>query len=748
MPLSFWRKTASDWRTRLWLSALLLVLGLAAGRLELFRELEWRTEGALLRLRSAFGPAPHEDLRLVGIDDDSIREFGQWPFLRSYHYTLLERLGKDPATRPAVLSWDIPFVDRVYEWAFDQAFADVVRALEYPVVFGASFDPEALGLKADGELKTRPVPLARVSERPELAVLPDHRGARLPLPVLLEAGGGVAFSDAEPDSDGVVRRVPLVVRVGDEVFPGLVLETLLRYWKLNYSAVEIQPGVALVVRDGDRERARVPIDAQGCHRLNHRHEHSTPERPRGLPTLGYAEVYNALQARYAEGRADATLPGLGGKIVLVGQVATRLTDIGPSPLSDESAKVMVHLNALDNILRADYRRDLPLAPVLVGALFLGLGLGWMLEKRGVPALALGAFVAAARVRNAAAALLVGVSVMTPLALPLGALLLQQAAFATLKAREEEAKRDRIRGMFATYVAPALVDRMQRGEEPRLGGVEEEITAYFSDIESFSSFAEQLSPPRLVELMNEYLSACTEIVQAEGGTLDKYIGDALVAMYGAPLPLPHHGHRAVVAALRVHERCAELRAKWRAEQAEKGWPEIVAHLQTRIGLNLGPAVVGNMGSDTRFNYTMMGDTVNLAARMESGAKVYGVYTLVTESVVEASRRAEPGAVIFRPLDRIVVKGRTQPVAIFEAMALRASVGDAARRFEECAGHFAAGMDRYYRQDWEGARARFARSAMQEVYTLNNPSKVMLARIELMQARPPGKDWDGVWRMTTK
>jgi adenylate cyclase len=290
--------------------------------------------------------------------------------------------------------------------------------------------------------------------------------------------------------------------------------------------------------------------------------------------------------------------------------------------------------------------------------------------------------------------------------------------------------------------------VQSGEEPRLGGVEEEITAYFSDIESFSSFSEKLSPKQLVELMNEYLSACTDIVQAEGGTLDKYIGDALVAMYGAPLVLPNHGHRAVVAALRVHRRCAELRAKWKAEQAEKGWPDIVANLQTRIGLNLGRAVVGNMGSHTRFNYTMMGDTVNLAARMESGAKAYGVYTLVTESVVEASRRAEPGAVLFRPLDRIVVKGRSQPVAVFEAMALRADAEASGGRMAECATLFSEGLERYHAQHWDGARERFERSLGLEAHQKNNPSKVMLKRVELMRARPPGPDWDGVWTMESK
>ena len=286
--------------------------------------------------------------------------------------------------------------------------------------------------------------------------------------------------------------------------------------------------------------------------------------------------------------------------------------------------------------------------------------------------------------------------------------------------------------------------VESGEEPKLGGVEEEITAYFSDIEGFSGFSEKLTPPQLVELMNEYLTACTDIVQAEGGTLDKYIGDALVAMYGAPLALPNHAHAAVIAALRVQKRGTELRKKWKHEP-EKNWPEIVTRLQTRIGLNTGRAVVGNMGSHTRFNYTMMGDTVNLAARMESGAKAYGVYTMITEATRAESARVAPEAVLFRRLDRIVVKGRSQAVEIHEAMALAADVTPAMR---ECAEWFERGLDFYWMQDWAEATACFQNSLRCELHPGHSPSDVLLERVALMRAKPPGPEWDGVWRMTSK
>jgi adenylate cyclase len=611
---------------------------------------------------------------------------------------------------------------------------------------GAFTDPAARGIFSQGKAATT-LGVTKPLVLPEevMRALPDMAGMQIPILPLLKTTRFVLL-DADADEDGVIRKIPLIVRVGDRVFPGLAMGTLMTYWHAGPDKLDVKLGDRIIVRTAQGDQ-RIPIDERGFYHLNYRYEMRPEGGTEGIPVASYQKTLDELYPWAAFGDAMPKLP-VSGKILVVGQTATGLTDIGPSPLRSQSGKVLVHLNAIENILRGDYLVRTPAWPGLVLMLVIGLGTAWVLDRtRGYYYTIVAGLLVVAAVGNWG--LLIAANLMVPLAVPLVAFGVQQAAVTMLKIREEQANRDRIRGMFATYVSPALVDRMVRsGEEPKLGGVEEEITAYFSDIESFSSFSEKLKPQQLVELMNEYLTACTDIVQAEGGTLDKYIGDAVVAMYGAPLVLPNHGHRAVVAAMRVHRRCDELRAKWKAEQAEKGWPDIVTNLQTRIGLNVGRAVVGNMGSHTRFNYTMMGDTVNLAARMESGAKAYGVYTLVTESVVEASRKAEPDAVLFRPLDRIVVKGRTQPAAVFEAMALRADAEATGGRLKECATVFAEGLAKYYAQDWEGALALFTRSAELEAHEKNNPSKVMLERVALMRAHPPGADWDGVWRMTSK
>lgn len=315
---------------------------------------------------------------------------------------------------------------------------------------------------------------------------------------------------------------------------------------------------------------------------------------------------------------------------------------------------------------------------------------------------------------------------------------------------EQKEKQRIRGMFSSYVAPALVERMiESGQEPRLGGDEVYITAFFSDIQSFSSFSEQLQPGELVELINEYLSAMTDIITDEEGTLDKYIGDAIVAFFGAPLPQEDHAYRACVTSQLIQQRLAGLREKWKAEGDR--WPGIVHHMQNRIGLNTGFMLTGNMGSTRRFNYTMMGDNVNLAARCESGAKSYGVYTMVTE---ETKKEAEKygDRCVFRYLDRIVVVGRTQPVNVYEITGLKE---DMPPSVPECIELFENGTEAYLKLDWEKAVELFEQSSRLEPHKpgdspliKTNPSLVYLERCRKMALHPPDEEWNGVYVMETK
>jgi len=306
-------------------------------------------------------------------------------------------------------------------------------------------------------------------------------------------------------------------------------------------------------------------------------------------------------------------------------------------------------------------------------------------------------------------------------------------------------------MFGSYLSPLVVQQMVEAETtPELGGVTEEITAYFSDIQGFSAFSEKLSAAQLVELLNEYLTACTDIVQEERGTLDKYIGDAVVAMYGAPLKLEDHAYRACASALRVQEKQAKLRQKWMSEGPK--WPELVHAMRTRIGLNTGPCMIGNMGSRSRFSYTMMGDDVNLAARMESGAQAWGVYTMVSETTRIACEVGERCPMLFRALGKIQVKGRSRPVPIHELVGWRDEIGD-----EVVAGlaEFERGLACYRERRWDEALGYFEKSDRVEPYQperdkgiSTNPSRVYQRIVRDLATRELPADWDGIYTMPSK
>ena len=730
---------------------LLLGVGLGwVGNSGPLRRLEWLTEDLRLQARARVDtPVPTGKIVLLAVDEKSLATQGQWPFARSVHGQIMEWLGKAPEVRPAGMSWDFVFTEESYKPEIDQLFAASLVKVGYPIVMGAFSTVAATGTWTQGKSVehlglTRPLVLP-----PEVVTaLPDSRGVQIPIVPLLDVTR-FALLDADADADGVVRKVPMVVRAGKQVFPSLVLGTLMAYWKIEPEAVEVWPGDSVILKTGDGVR-RVPIDQQGFYRLNYRYELPSKEFPVGIASVSYQDIYETLVpwGLYDDKRPDVPVAG---KIVVVGETAAGLTDIGPSPLRGESPKVLVHLNALENILRDDYLRSVPRWPGLAALLLAGVWAAWVLDRYKfraylvvVPALlvvAIGGTYFALQLGN----------FMIPLAVPLVAFGLQQTVVTALKIREEQAQRERIRRMFGSYVSPELVRRMVEARaEPQLGGHEDEITAFFSDIQGFSSFSEVLTPVDLVELLNEYLGSMTDILQEQGGALDKYIGDAIVAMFGGLVPLADHARKACETAARMQLRQAELRARWKS-QGDR-WPPLVHAMRTRIGLNSGPVVVGNMGSKHRFNYTMMGDVVNLAARCESGAKSFGVYTLVTEETVKLAKKAGC-ACVFRSLDRIVVKGKTLPVEVYELAAL--SPEHLPEGGARCMELFAEGRAHYLKQNWAEAIRCFEEAAPLEPLqpgrddgVENIPSLLMKARCEKLREHPPGVGWDGVYKMTSK
>jgi len=447
-----------------------------------------------------------------------------------------------------------------------------------------------------------------------------------------------------------------------------------------------------------------------------------------------------------------------GAVVLIGPVDPLLQDLAPTPFDrDPVPKVGLHGNVLKTIISELYIRRPPawttwgfvigLSAIVTGLAVLG-GARSLIAKLAAVVM-MGGFIAGAFYLFAAMQLVI------PLAAPVGAAFTTGFAATLWQLVNEEKQKGRIKNMFGTYLAPALVNQMVESRtDPQLGGHEEVITAYFSDIQEFSTFSEVMTPKKLVELMNEYLTACTDIVQEEKGTLDKYIGDAVVTIFGAPLSVPDHAYRACVATVRVQQKIDELRAKWTQGVDSEGqpWPEKVHKFRARLGLNTGPVIVGNMGSRSRFSYTMMGDNVNLAARMESGAKAWGAFTMVTEATKIECEKFGGDHVVFRQLAKIVVKGRSLPVTTYEVTGLKETVTEQTR---ECLRIFAAGLERYYARDWDDALALFEQSAKIEPLVVGvapgvkgNPSTVYIGICKEYKKDPPPADWDGVYVMHEK
>lgn len=695
----------------------------------------------------------------VDVDSQSLDEIGNFPWNRSFFSRVSEALIEKAGVK--AVGFDFVLSDNGVPESVDQAklVAGNREFARYlwkgpPVVLAASYSASVFR-DINGKKKYRDLPLLSR----ELGPIEQLEPPELPA---FNVGRSIPFNPPNigliDTLDGGTRWVALFTPSNVHTYYHMSLVLARLYYGLGPDAYQIhEDRIDLVGPDGV-VRLSVPLRDRQLLEVNWFSPWIDEENN---PRLGFSTVYNYAEMLRSEdpeeratGEAFFAQEDWKDAVVLVGPVDPLLQDLGPTPFDEVPVpKVGVHGNLLKTIVSGKFIRHL--APWAVNSIVFGLTL----------LVALLALTGGSRSVLAKVLALLGVALyiglgfqffrtsnlLLPMIAPLGAAFTTSFAALIWQVVEEQKQKSRIKGMFGTYVSPELVNSMvESGEDPQLGGHDAEITAYFSDIQSFSTFSEKLGSGPLVELMNEYLTACTDIVQAEGGTLDKYIGDAVVAMFGAPIPMQDHAYRACVATQRVHLKLQELREKWKGEGDK--WPRIVWEMQSRIGLNTGVSMIGNMGSRTRFNYTMMGDNVNLAARMESGAKSWGVYTLCTESTKLACEKHGGDHVVFRPLGRIVVKGRTQPVPIYEIVGLKENVS---AQMHECIAIFEQAMQRYYARDWAGALDLFAKSRDLEHNVpgqipgvVSNPSLVYLDITRHYQAESPPEDWDGVYVMKEK
>ena len=585
---------------------------------------------------------------------------------------------------------------------------------------------------------------------------PDHQVGPPELPAysVLGPNGHVGLIDTIGND---VRFVPFFAKatIPAHTYLPMSLKLALLYLGLEETAVDIKNDVISIRKPDGSIAASLPLF------LNQLAEPNWFTAWEGKGDF-HASIFNVIA--YGQMLGDGTeeqkvvakkfFEQFRDSVVLIGPVDPLLKDLSPMPLSGSGPvpRVSIHGNLLKTILsgKSIHRPPVWLNIAIIFTLgFVASSFSFLPANYSSYSKVTGAVTVSSYILGAFW-IFSTQDVILPLVAPVGAALTCAFTGALLDLTRMKQQKRRLQGMFGTYLSPNLVNKMiESGEEPTLGGIDAEITAFFSDVQGFSAFSEILTPQQLVGLMNEYLSGMTDILMESGCYVDKYIGDAIVGIFNAPVHLEKHALQACIVTQLLHKRLAALRSKWASEGNK--WPPIVSRMQMRIGMNTGFATVGNMGSSRRFSYTMMGDTVNLAARCESGSKSYGAYTMITGETMRAAAK-EGDECVFRFLDNIIVKGRKEPAEMYEVVCLRS---DLTEEISRCLDVYAQGIQHYLAQRWDEATTAFQESAKMEPNrpdknpdSPSTPSLVMLERTLSLKVNPPGTDWDGVFKMQSK
>lgn len=523
------------------------------------------------------------------------------------------------------------------------------------------------------------------------------------------AVGNVSF---QKDPDSVYRRITPLCSFGGEAVPALGLAAYLvgsGSGGLEYRAGDLYAG-----------GLRLPLDGKGTALLNYRGPSMTHD------VYNAAEIIqSAIQIRNGETpKYDPSI--LKGKYVFFGFTATGLYDLRPTPMRGNYPGVEIHATFLDNLLSGDFLRETP-EPIGLISVFALCFLSGLLMVNLRRTAAQGACFAAFLLLPAGLGFgLYALGLWFPMMPAMLALILSLSAAALYNYSTEGRQKAFIKSAFRQYLSPIVIEQLiANPEKLNLGGERRMLSIYFSDVQGFTSLSEALTPEELTSVLNEYLSAMTDIIQDEGGTVDKYEGDAIIAFWNAPLDLPDHGIRAVRASLRCQDKLTEMRPALKARTGKE--------LFMRIGLNSGAAVVGNMGSKTRFDYTMLGDAVNLAARLEGVNKQFGTYTMISENTLKEVK----DAFAVRELSKIAVVGKSIPVRVYEPMS-----HEAYAKRKDVLSAFAEALALYYRGEFKAARDAFSALA-----AVDPPSEKYRAQCERLISAPPA-EWQGVWTMTEK
>ena len=666
---------------------------------------------------------------IIDIDEASLAEIGQWPWPRHVLAELVQKVGDAGAS---AIGLDI-VQSEPDSSSLSRVAGDLQKRgglsldlsglppemLDNDLLFSRTIAKYPVALAgialSEGELPSRLPRAVGWAEKkppsapPAEATIWKARSLLAPLELFWTAAPvGVAI--APLDQDGIIRSVPMLWRIGDRVYPSLALRVLMLAAGCKTLRLESDMGGLWRIRLNRKTWLRV--DPQGS----------------------FMPVYHGRRGTYATYSARDVLSGrvgqskLQGRIALIGSSAVGLHDIRSTPFDASTPGVEIHATIIDNIISGESRRRLPdektiqgitaclaglaatllfgLAPPLASmacmlpAVIFGWGLSWYFFSQGVW--------------------------ISPVN---GSLTVLVAALCLLPVRFwlSERKGRQLRQAFSRYVSPEVVERIVLAGVQPLGGEQREVTLLFTDIRNFTTLSEKMPPSQVVSMLNSYFTPMTQCVKSHEGTMDKFLGDGLMAFWNAPVNVEDHPRKAVLAAIEMQRKLAELRP---AFQKEFG---VAIHVGA--GLHTGLAHVGNMGSNELLDYTSIGDAVNLASRLEGLSKQYGVEILVSEATASRMGNDIPR----RRLDRIRVKGKSEPVNIFTVFAPGTVLDGAAETVWQ------KGLDAYVAGSFAEAKDMFAGLRDRPGFVV--AAKLFMVRCEHLLRKAPAS-WDGVWKYETK
>ena len=710
---------------------------------ELLSSLDNQVTNAMFRMRGPIKPTGK--VVIVDIDEQSLTRLGQWPWPRD---TVARLVTAIDAAGARVMGFDIVFAEKD-RTSITEYFDDIKRLIDSPtlmedllplagradlnhdlilgdaisaspVVLGYIFQIRDDGLKKEYE-KPMPASTIRISPREvayeDLILISGYR-AILNIEEIAQAETE-GFLNVFPDRSGMVRKVPVFMELDGIPYPSLALEMIrtglgepgAMIHASSQKTMDRNSLLGVSIRD-----IFIPTDDRGQVTVNFRG---------GVNTFDYIPAVDVLEGLHTDRLRD--------KYVIIGTSASGLLDFHAMPFSPVFPGVEVQATVIDNILSGD---------LFTYDIFTEIGLTYTLIAVG--GVALSALLAySGALAGGLAGLLFITSIifgnyclfflkgrLVGITYPLVTILAVFLIVTLFNYFFEYRKKQFIHNAFSRYVSPVVVNQLlRRPDRLSLSGEEKNLTILFSDIRDFTTISENMSPKQLGVFMNSYLTAMSDIIMEHGGMVDKYIGDAIVAIWGAPLPDDHHVRNAVRASVAMTKTLSMLKDDWR----KQGFPII----DIGIGINTGITSVGNFGSERRFEYTVLGDNVNLASRLEGLNKAYGTNVIISQFTKEALNNE----FFCRPLDRVRVKGKTVPIEIYEPLA--EGTPDAALKQEVKL--FEQGISAYRDQCFEQAYP-----IMEELHNMkpHRLYRLYLERIETFLENPPPEDWDGTYTFTSK